>query len=115
MALVVVGPMLQILLQVMLLQRKSELVLLRLVYVVLAADLSGSPDGRNIVNGGQLALAIVGQVLKRLPHEVLVQVLQQMLGQELQRVLQHLVQLVLVEELLQGADQVDHVLVAILR
>ena len=71
--------------------------------------------GRRSVNGGQLALAIVDQVLKRLPHEVLVQVLQQMLGQELQRVLQHLVELVLVEELLQGADQVDHVLVAILR
>ena len=35
-------------------------------------------EGRRFVNGGQLALAIVGQVLKRLPHEVLVQVLQQM-------------------------------------
>ena len=72
-------------------------------------------EGKRSVNGGQLALAIVGQVLKRLPHEVLVRVLQQTLGQELQRVLQHLVELVLVEELLQGADQVDHVLVAILR
>ena len=72
-------------------------------------------EGRRSVNGGQLALAIVGQVLKRLPHEVLVQVLLQMLGQELPQVLQHLVELVLVEELLQGADQVGHVLVAILR
>ena len=72
-------------------------------------------EDRRSANGEQLALAIVDQVLKRMPHEVLVQVLQQPLGQELQRVLQHLVELVLVEELLQGADQVDHVLVAILR
>ena len=38
-----------------------------------------------------------------------------MLGQELPQVIQHLVELVLLEELLQGVDQVDHVLVAILR
>ena len=72
-------------------------------------------EERRSVNGGQLALAIVGQILKRLPHEVLVQMLLQMLGQELPQVIQHLVELVLLEELLQGVDQVDHVLVAILR
>ena len=57
-------------------------------------------EGRRSVNGGQLALAIVGQVLERLPNEVLVRVLQHMLGQELQGVFQHLVERVLVKELL---------------